>query len=58
MWKAYCRTAKELVDWECGSRSAQTFKKMFDWLDCLNVGVFFVDGWEVYVVLISSSRLV
>ncbi|MDR0373303.1 MAG: hypothetical protein LBI79_07105 [Nitrososphaerota archaeon] len=45
VWKAYCRTTGELVDWECGNRSAQTLKKMLDRLQQLNVGVSFADNW-------------
>ncbi|MDR2699690.1 MAG: hypothetical protein LBC12_02585 [Nitrososphaerota archaeon] len=45
VWKAYCRTTGELVDWECGNRSAQTLKKMLDRLHQLDVKVFFADNW-------------
>ncbi|MDR1993822.1 MAG: hypothetical protein LBQ98_10110 [Nitrososphaerota archaeon] len=58
VWKAYCRTTGELVDWECGNRSAQTLKKMLDRLQQLNVGVFFADNWEAYAELIPSELLV
>ncbi|MDR1991950.1 MAG: IS1 family transposase, partial [Nitrososphaerota archaeon] len=48
VWKAYCRTTKERVDWECGNRSAQTLKLMLDRLRALNVKIFFADNWEAY----------
>ncbi|MDR2699912.1 MAG: IS1 family transposase, partial [Nitrososphaerota archaeon] len=52
VWKAYCRTTGEFVDWGCGNRSAQTLKKMLERLQTLKVEVFFADNWEAYVELI------
>jgi IS1 family transposase len=46
VWKAYCRTIGELVDWECGNRRAQTLKLMLDRLRALDVR-FFADNWGV-----------
>ena len=45
VWKAYCRTTGELVDWACGNRSTQTLRKMLNRLQGLNVKVFFADNW-------------
>ncbi|MDR0603913.1 MAG: hypothetical protein LBG80_06390, partial [Bacteroidales bacterium] len=45
IWKAYSRTTSQLVDWECGDRSAETLKKMLNRLQSLNVSVFFTDHW-------------
>jgi len=58
IWKAYCRTTGELVDWECENRSAQTLKKMLDRLELLKVKVFFADNWGAYVELVPAKLLV
>jgi IS1 family transposase len=57
VWKAYCRTTGELVDWECGNRRAQILRKMLDRLEQLEVKVFFADNWEAYAELIPASCL-
>ena len=46
------------MDWECGSRSAQTLKMMLDRLQSLKVMVFFADNWGAYAELIPSELLV
>ena len=58
IWKAYCRTTNELVDWECGDRSAKTLKRMLDRLHRLNVQIYFTDHWESYAELIPPELLV
>ncbi|MCL1886106.1 MAG: IS1 family transposase [Dehalococcoidia bacterium] len=58
VWKAYCRTTGQLVDWECGDRSSATLAKMLERLKCSDVAVFFADGWESYAELIEPKMLV
>jgi IS1 family transposase len=58
IWKAYCRTTGQLVDWECGARDSKTLKMMLDRLEKLNVSVYFADGWESYAKLIPVEKLI
>ena len=58
IWKAYCRTTGQLVDWECGDRSGETLAKLLGRLKRLNVTVFFTDNWKVYSELIPQEMLV
>jgi insertion element IS1 protein InsB len=57
IWKAYCRTTGQLVDWKCGDRSAATLKKILVRLRRLNVSIFFTDRWEAYAESITPDML-
>ena len=46
------------MDWECGSRSVQTLRKMLDRVEQLEVKVFFADIWGAYVELVPQGLLV
>ena len=48
IWESYCRTTKQLIDWECDSRDAETFRKMYERMKKWNVKVFFSDRYRVY----------
>jgi IS1 family transposase len=58
VWKAYCRTTGQLVDWECGDRSSKSLGKMLDRLTRLSVRIFFADRWQAYAELISPELLI
>ena len=58
IWKAYCRTTKQLVDWECGGRDSGSLLRMFNRLQQWNVKVYFADHWEAYAKLVPSGLLV
>jgi insertion element IS1 protein InsB len=58
VWKAYCRTTGQLVDWECGRRDAATLSKLLKRLERLNVKVYFADQWEAYAELIPPEKLI
>ena len=58
IWKAYCSTTGQLIDWECGDRSSATLKKLLDRLEQFEIVVFFADGWEAYAELIPPEKLV
>ena len=58
LWKAYCRTTKQLIDWECGTRGADTFQKMYNRLKKWNVKVYFSDRYSVYRDFIPSECLI
>ncbi|MDR0471499.1 MAG: hypothetical protein LBH79_07260 [Nitrososphaerota archaeon] len=58
VWKVYCRTTKQLIDWECGNRDSKTLKLMLDRLEKFNVSVFFADNWASYAELFPLKLLV
>ena len=58
IWKAYCRTTRQLIDWECGTRGAETFEKMYNRLKKWNVKVYFSDRYSVYRDFIPPELLV
>ena len=57
IWKAYCRTTGELVDWEIGDRSTETLWVLLERLEKFNVKVYYSDGWDGYAELIPPDRL-
>ena len=58
IWKAYCRTTKRLIDWECGTRDSETFKKLYRRLKKWNVKIYFTDRYGVYRDFISPKCLI
>ena len=58
IWKAYCRDTRQLIDWECGGRDADTFAKLYKRLKKWNVKVYFSDNWHVYNNLIPEELLI
>ncbi len=58
VWKAYCRTTKQLIDWEYGARDVETFRKMYERLKKLEVKVFFSDRYRVYRDFIPRECLI
>ncbi|MDR1397050.1 MAG: hypothetical protein LBJ14_04900 [Desulfarculales bacterium] len=56
LWKAYCRTTGQLVDWECGRRDAAKLNNLLERLKRLNVSVYFADNWEAYAELIPHLQ--
>jgi IS1 family transposase len=58
IWKAYCRTTGQLIDWECGDRSSETLKKLLDRLEQFEVSIFFADNWRSYAELIPAEKLI
>jgi insertion element IS1 protein InsB len=58
IWKAFCRTTNQLIDWECGRCDRKTLKKLLDRLQTLNISVFFADNWEAYAEFIPPELLV
>ena len=57
IWKAYRRETGELIDWQCGSRDAQTFLKTWNHLKKWNVELFCPDEWHVYPQVIDEEKL-
>jgi insertion element IS1 protein InsB len=57
IWKAYCRTTGQLIDWECGDRTSATFEKMLNRLRKFNVKIYYADFYEVYNQLIPNNQL-
>jgi IS1 family transposase len=55
--KAFCRTTLHLVDWACGDRSDNTFRRLYERLKRFNVDVFFADNYDSYRNLIPPEQL-
>ena len=51
-------TTKQLIDWECVTRGAETFEKMYSRLKKWNVKVYFIDRYSVYRDFIPPELLV
>ena len=58
IWKAYCRTTKQLIDWECGTRDSETFTKLYRRLKKWNVKIYFTDRYRAYRDFISPECLI
>jgi len=58
IWKAYCRTTGQLIDWECGDRSSATLKNLLDRLEQFEVAMYFADNWAAYAELIPPEKLI
>ena len=58
IWKAYCRTTGELIDWELGDRSTDTLWLLLERLEQHDVKVYFTDRYDGYAELIPPDRLV
>ena len=48
----------ELLDWECGNRSAETLKRMVERLSVWDVRFYCTDKWEAYAKLLPAEKLV
>jgi len=58
IWKAYCRTTGELIDWELGDRSSETLWHLTARLAECKVTVYYADRYEGYAELIPPELLV
>ena len=56
--RAYLRTTKQFIDWGCGARDAETFRKMFEQLKKWNIKIFFSGRYSVYRDFISRECLI
>jgi insertion element IS1 protein InsB len=54
IWKAYDRATGRLVDWECGDRDEQTFRRLFERLARWNVRLFCSVSYVVYPLVLGS----
>jgi insertion element IS1 protein InsB len=52
------RDTGELLDWECGDRSAETLKRMLDRLVVWKVQFYCTDAWEAYASLLPKDKLI
>ena len=53
IWKAYDRATGRLVDWECGDRDEQTFRRLFERLARWKVRLFCSDSYVVYPLVLA-----
>ena len=58
IWKAYCRTTGELIDWELGDRSNETLWGLTARLSEYDVKVYYTDRYDGYAQLIPPEQLV
>ena len=58
IWKAYCRTTKQLIDWECGTRDSETFTKLYRRLKKWNIKIYFTDRYGIYCDFIPPECLI
>ena len=58
IWKAYCRTTKQLIDWQCRRQDSETFAKMYKKLQKWNVKIYFTDKFGIYRDFIHPDKLV
>ena len=58
IWKAYCRTTGELIDWELGNRSSETLWQLTSRLAEYDVAMYFTDRYDGYAELIPPEQLV
>jgi insertion element IS1 protein InsB len=58
IWKAYCRTTGELIDWELGDRTTETLWKLYERLLQFNVRVYYTDHWEGYSESVPPELMV
>jgi len=56
IWRAVDCATKRTVGWIIGSRSAKTFRKLYDKLKG-TVRMFYTDDWEVYRKVIPPDKL-
>jgi len=57
IWKAYCRTTGELIDWELGDRSTETLWKLTERLCEFKVTIYYADHYAGYAELIPPEQL-
>lgn len=57
IWKAFRRETGELIDWECGGRDKETFKRLADRLSKWEVELFCADNWPVYTEVLGEDKL-
>ena len=57
IWKAYCATTGQLIDWECGNRDTNTLKKLLQRLKKWNVKTYITDNWKSYNEMIPEEML-
>jgi insertion element IS1 protein InsB len=48
IWKAYNRDTGKLIDWECGGRDAETFRRLLTRLQRWKVRLYCTDAFVVY----------
>ena len=54
--KAYDRAKKEMIAWVTGTRSAKTFKKLYDKVKHLKNCIFYTDSWDAFSKVLPKER--
>jgi len=58
VWTAVDRVSGQLLDWELGSRDAETLSNLLNRLKRFHVTICYTDKWEAYATLIPAEMLV
>lgn len=58
IWKVLDSLTGELLEWECGDRSAKTLKRLLDRIQHWHVDYYCADEWEAYRKLLPADKLV
>ena len=56
IWKAYDRANDRLIDWECGQRDENTFRRLFARLERWRPRLYCTDGYVIYENVLPVGR--
>ena len=56
IWTAVDRDSREIIDFEIGSRTTKTFRKLWERISKIDCDVFYSDNWSSYRKLIPSEK--
>ena len=54
--KAFDRSKKQMVAWGTGSRSAKTFRRLYEKMKHLKNCIFYTDSWDAFSKVLPSSQ--
>ena len=57
VWKVLDSTTGQLLEWECGDRSAKTLKKLWERIKGWDVLFYCTDHWEAYAKILPKNKL-
>ncbi len=58
IWKILDSNTGQLLEWECGDRSAETLSKLYERIKDWDVLFYCTDGLEAYAKILPSEKLV
>ena len=54
--KAFDRSKNQMIAWVTGSRSAKTFRRLYEKVKHLKNCIFYTDSWDAFSKVLPSSR--